>query len=316
MDEATALAEISRLITSSTKLEEVFDLMAESISALVPADTLSISTVDLESGTYSTLIRWGRELPGYSLGTARSLAGTAAEKALTNGTPIVITDELVLEQARNDANPIDYPLVDLKSWLVAPLIVGGSAIGVMHLRARKKNAYTKRHLGIAERVANQIAGTIVIADLNTNLRREAEEKEKLAEIGRLLATPNLDRVYGQVARLIAELIPHDRIVLSSFDLDRELGTDRYVGGMEVRPGESGRTYPIPSSTAMGVLPRLDFIEPKILSGEAHREYARQLPDWQEKLDAGLLSVMGCSLVWEGQPVGFISLRSRDADAFG
>ena len=120
-NETDAPVELDRLISSSTELEDIFDAMAERISALVPADTVSISTVNLEQGTYSTLVRWGLVLPDYPLGDARSLAGTAAEKAIANGAPIVINDELRVKQAKNDFNPAEYPLVDLKSWLVAPL---------------------------------------------------------------------------------------------------------------------------------------------------------------------------------------------------
>jgi hypothetical protein len=54
INEAEILAEIGRLITSLPDFGEVFEATAERISTLIPAETISLSSVDVQGGTYTT----------------------------------------------------------------------------------------------------------------------------------------------------------------------------------------------------------------------------------------------------------------------
>jgi signal transduction histidine kinase len=311
VDEAVALAEISRLITSSTELDEVFDVMAESISALVPADTLSISIVDLEIGTYSTLIRWGRELPGYSVGTARSLAGTTAEKAIANGIPLVIADDLILEQASNDADPAGYPLADLKSWLVAPLIVGGNAIGIMHFRARAKNAYTERHIGIAERVANQIAGTIAIADLNRNLAISEKQQIALADLAAELAESDKATVmYESIDKTLTKFFEFDRISILTASQSKKSATQVYQRGVPVPGIEIGAVLELSNS-----LHEFELWANELTGTSTGGEYLRAKFPVVSHSVLGLESRMRVPMTTKTGYVGAIALNHRDKNAY-
>ncbi|MEE8046099.1 MAG: GAF domain-containing protein, partial [Dehalococcoidia bacterium] len=142
------------------------------------------------------------------------------------------------------------------------------------------------------------------AEVRAQLSDELNVGKTLAEIGRLLATPDIDRVYEQFGDMIRELIPHDRVVLVTIDKDRDIAIARYVGGKDVPAGAAGRVYSLSESPA-GVM--IDWVEPKSLSLDEHQEFARRFPDWKERLDSGLLSVMGCALIWEGHPVGLLVL---------
>ena len=62
-EETDDLAEIRRLNTGSTDLSGVLEYTADYISTLIPSDTISISIVDIDKGTYSVLYRWGGATP-------------------------------------------------------------------------------------------------------------------------------------------------------------------------------------------------------------------------------------------------------------
>ena len=64
--------------------------------------------------------------------------------------------------------------VGLRSFLAVPLLVRDVVIGVLQIRSKEHGIYSQRHLDLAERVANQIAGAIANFQLYAE-RVQAEE---------------------------------------------------------------------------------------------------------------------------------------------
>lgn len=238
--EADALADLGRLITSSTDFGEVFEATAESISALIPAETVSIATADVHNNTYTTMFRWGRQLPGFPIGMVRSLAGTAAEFAINQGVPIIADTELVKAQMDRDDGVLLAPIADLKSWIVAPLLVAGNTIGIVHLRTSHIQGYTQRHLDIAERIANQIAGTIAIADLHSELLKSENEQSALARLAVELAeADSAQDMYESIDKVLTEFFKFDRISIVIIDISEKRLTQVYQRGISVQEIEVG-----------------------------------------------------------------------------
>lgn len=239
-NEAEALAEIGRLITSSTDFGEVFEATAERISTLIPAETISLGTVDAESDTYTTLFRWGLQLPAGSIEMARALAGTSAEIAIRRGSPQIITDELRGKQTATWKGEGQYPLENMKSWLVAPLIVGGKAIGVIHFRASEAGVYTDQHRQLAERIANQIAGPIALAQLHHDLRESEKEQSALAQLAVELAlAESAQEMSESIDRTLEGFFQFDRISIVTVDEDEHNLVQIYQRGLHVPGVEIG-----------------------------------------------------------------------------
>ena len=238
--EVEALAEIGRLITSSTDFGEVFEATAERISTLIPAETISLGTVDTTKETYSTLFRWGLQLPLGSIGLARPLAGTSAELAFRSGSSKIIPKELRIKQTAGWEGEGSYPLADMKSWLVAPLIVGGEPIGFLHFRAREANVYTDQHQRLSERIANQIAGPIALAQLHHDLRESEKEQAALAQLAVELAlAESAQQMFESVDRTLEGFFRFDRISIVTVDEDDHKLVQVYQRGIRVPGVEIG-----------------------------------------------------------------------------
>ena len=68
-----------------------------------------------------------------------------------------------------------------------------------------------------------------------NARQLAEENAVMAEIGRIISsTLNIDEVYERFAQSVRKLIPFDRIVINTIDIEKGTVTNVYMAGDEVR----------------------------------------------------------------------------------
>lgn len=234
--EAEALAEIGRIVTSSPNFHEVLDATAKHISTLIPAETISLSTVDIENHTFSTLFRWGLELPIRSLDKPRQLEGTGAEAALEAGRAIVLSPDLRDRQQSNWAGDNLYPLAGMKSWLIAPMMFGGKPTGVLHIRTADENAYSEEHLKLADNISNQIAGPVTLAEMRDNLVKSERELSALATLAVELAEAGSStEMYESVEKTIAEFMEFDRISIVTVDSTEKSLIQTYQNGFDV-PG--------------------------------------------------------------------------------
>jgi signal transduction histidine kinase len=249
MGEAEALAEIGRLITSSTDFGEVFEATADRISALIPAETVSLSTVDLDRNTYRTLFDRGTFAPTSGVRPPRSLSGTAGEVAVTSRTPQIISKKLIAKQAKNWAGVGEYPVLRLKSWLIAPLIVGGNVIGLIHLRTTEPDSYTDQHVLLLERIANQIAGPIALVEANRALVKSDFDQSALALLAfELSSAESAEEMYESIDHALAGFFDFDRISIVTVDMSSGNLIQRYQRGIDVPWIEVGTVLTGPGSS--------------------------------------------------------------------
>jgi signal transduction histidine kinase len=310
-NEAVALAEIGRLITSSPEFGEVFDATAERISTLIPADTISLSSVDVENGTYSTLFRWGFELSSRSIGMPRDLKGTGAESAVIAGAPIVLTPDQRLNQQSNWAGDGEYPLSAMRSWLVAPLILNGVPIGVLHIRKTEESAYSAEHLALAQNISNQIAGPIALAKLHQDLQRSESELSALANLAVELAeAENASHMYQSIRNTIAKFIEFERISVVTVNSTKNHLVQSYQSGFEVPEIEIGTILNMHDSQE-----RFDAWANELTETSDGGEY---LPRGKSRLthaDLGIESRVRAPMITSTGYVGAIALNHRERSMF-
>ena len=128
----------------------------------------------------------------------------------------------------------------MKSWLVAPLIVGGEPIGFLHFRAREANVYTDQHQRLSERIANQIAGPIALAQLHHDLRESEKEQAALAQLAVELAlAESAQQMFESVDRTLEGFFRFDRISIVTVDEDDHKLVQVYQRGIRVPGVEIG-----------------------------------------------------------------------------
>ncbi len=174
--ENEALANISRIISSSLDIDNVYQRFAQEVSKLIPFDGLAMNIIDHEAQTFtlitSTDVRGRRPREVYPL------AGTATEEAARLRHPLMAQMDDVNELKLR--LPGLAPLIDagFNSFLVTPLISHGCVIGSLGFHRWQVNGFSEREAAIAERVAVQIVGAIANALLyaeNARLYRRAED---------------------------------------------------------------------------------------------------------------------------------------------
>jgi diguanylate cyclase (GGDEF)-like protein/PAS domain S-box-containing protein len=102
------------------------------------------------------------------------LAGTFSEEIIRTQTSLLFqpasTDEIGAIVARFPPLAATFQ-AGMLSLMGIPLVYRNKAIGVLHFRSKKPNAYTDRDLHLAEKIGTQIAGAIANAQLFNNLKR-------------------------------------------------------------------------------------------------------------------------------------------------
>ena len=159
---ADVIAEIGRVISSSSEISEVYEQFASLVGNVIEFDRLSISSVEPGSDTLRVLHVGGLELAGRSQSGTRSLKGTLVDASIAVGKAVSI--------------------------LAAPLLLEGRPVGALLIARADPTGFSNNDLLLADRISAQIAG-VVAAEIRRNelaneqARRHAAEAENLELVG-------------------------------------------------------------------------------------------------------------------------------------
>lgn len=169
--EKEALAAIGRVISSSVRIEDVYEPFVDEVRKLIPFERIGISAIDLEKGELTVAYVVGFDVQARRRGMSIPLAETVSEE-------IVRTRSGLLVQPRDRAElrarfPLLLPHYDAgtRSFLTIPLISRNEVIGNLLLWSTEPNRYSERDLALAERIGSQIAGAIANSQLYADRAR-------------------------------------------------------------------------------------------------------------------------------------------------
>jgi PAS domain S-box-containing protein len=172
--ENAIMAEIGRIITSTLNIEEVYERFSEEVLKLIPFDRIAINLYNPKDNTITITYITGEDVLYRGSGDTVPFVGSAA------GECIRTRSSLLLQADQIDKVASQLPMIlptfqsGVQSLMFVPLISKDQVIGALFLRAPKMNTYTEEDLRLAERVANQIAGAIVNAELFAEHKRAEE----------------------------------------------------------------------------------------------------------------------------------------------
>ncbi|MBA4423503.1 MAG: hypothetical protein C0390_10485 [Syntrophus sp. (in: bacteria)] len=173
-EEMAVIAEIGRLIGSTLDIDEVYERFAVETRKLIPFDRLAINLCSLQESVLRVAYVSGFGISDRKQGDSPPLAGTFSEEIIRTQTSLLFqpasTDEIDKIVARFPPLSATFQ-AGMLSLVGIPLVYRNKAIGVLHFRSKKPNAYTDRDLHLAERIGAQIAGAIANARLFTDLKR-------------------------------------------------------------------------------------------------------------------------------------------------
>jgi len=309
--ESSALAEISRIITSTSEIEDVYNLVAAQIQEIVPFDRIVVATIDRSRNLVTDRYVAGMIVEGGGSNVTYPLGASAVGEMINDLNPRSLNTVEIEDFATR--HPADRSRIDsgLKSMLSVPLTWNDELIGRLILRSMKENAYGEAEAAITVRIANQISGAVANAELVERTLRESEEKAVLAEISQIItSTSEIEKVYDLTSEQIRNLIPFDRIVISLIDEGSGLIIDRYVSGIQIQGIGVGSTFPLEGSLTKELI---KDHRPRWFSHFEVEEH--RYPGHLSFTRGGLKSMVIAPLVWNGQVIARLALHSKSEDAY-
>jgi PAS domain S-box-containing protein len=172
--ENAIMAEIGRIISSTLKIEEVYERFAEEVRKLISFDRIAIRTINPKENTVTIAYILGVDIESRRIGDTTPLSGSVAEECIRTQSGFLFQPDSVDELVNGFPNLLPTIETGLRSMIFVPLISKDQVIGVLSLQATKPKAYAEKDLRLAERVGNQIAGAIANAQLFMQLKRTQE----------------------------------------------------------------------------------------------------------------------------------------------
>jgi GAF domain-containing protein len=179
-EEELVMSAIGRLVSASLDFGSTFDQFAALVKQLIPYDRFVVAGLDVEAQLSWTHFVAGMDIPGWGPGTSRVVTGWRMGQH-------PLSPEGMLFDADPGQGLDEDPAIKsvLPALAFVPLIWEDRSVGNISIRATEAGRFTEHHLVLLGRVASQIVGAFVNAELHAITARDATERSFLAEIGRL-----------------------------------------------------------------------------------------------------------------------------------
>ncbi|MCX5906750.1 MAG: response regulator [Deltaproteobacteria bacterium] len=190
--EAEVLAEIGRTISSTLKIEEVYDRFAEEAKKLIPFDRITIGILNDDKVTFSLPYVSGLPIPDRGPGDRYPVDGSLSQEILEKRKAAILDFGEGENPELLTRFPGLKPVLEagFRSTLSIPLISKDQLIGILGFISRNPRAYTDHDLQLGDSIGAQIAGAIANARLHAQYR-EAENALRLERDNAEIVTRNI-----------------------------------------------------------------------------------------------------------------------------
>ncbi len=229
-EELHLLNQTGRAISSTLETESLLRRIHEELEKLMEASNFYVAMRDEAKNEvrFELEIEDGRFLPHRS----RQAAYGLTEHLLETGQPLLIRTLRQMEDYRAE-HGIQSSGRQAYSWLGAPVVIRGRAVGVMAVQTYdREHAYDEDHLEVLRIVAAQAAVAL------ENARLFAGEQERLRHLTFLhnvtriaISTLNANEVMSQIVREIHSSFNYDHIGIGLLDYETKMVEWRAAAGV-------------------------------------------------------------------------------------
>ncbi len=219
LNELATLNQVSRAISSTIDINQVYRAVREQISAALGAENLYLGLYDAAADqiTFPFMVERGQLIPFEPrLPTGRM------HYILHQHQPLLLQGDAaqVAEQLRR----LGITTTGMaKSYLGVPLMLGQRAIGVLAVQDfDRANVFNPNHLRILTTVADQLAVAIQNARLYAETQDRLGELATLNDLGRAFSsTINVEQIYQAVREQVPAVMDVSDIYLALYDEERD-----------------------------------------------------------------------------------------------
>lgn len=195
----SVLSDISVGLSATLDLEQLIERVHGAVQRATPCSNIYIALFDRESNTitfprYMEEGEWKNE-------TSRPAANGLTEYLIRTGKPLLLNDQVVSRAAELGIKPVGRPC---RSWMGAPMVVDGEAMGVIGLQDyEREGVYDEKGLELLALVASQAAAAVKNAQAIIAERRAHHEVAQAQ--ARMIETERLRGVTETVGALNHEI---------------------------------------------------------------------------------------------------------------
>ncbi|MCZ6672621.1 MAG: GAF domain-containing protein [Verrucomicrobia bacterium] len=145
------------------------------------------------------------------------------------------------------------------------------------------------------------------------VRRDAEERRALAEIGRVIGSSlDIDEVYERFAEQVRTLVPADRIIIGLIDQTEQTLAHPYIWGTDVPQRRRDDVVPLEGTQGGEVLKLGTGL---LIHSQDRHEIAQSMPGLLPLFDSGFRSFLSIPLISKDEIIGVLHLRSLSPNAY-
>jgi PAS domain S-box-containing protein len=193
--ENAIMAEVGRIISSTLDIDEVYEGFSAEVKKIIPFDRIVINVIDIEKNTVKNVYVAGKGLYDRNVKDIYPFEGSGDAEIVRTESSLLIQTEDFNEYKDRFPMLLSTFQAGFRSIMNIPLFSKGKIIGGLLLRSHKPYAYTDKDVRLAERIASQIAGAVVNAQLYAErihaeeeraaLQDQLRQSQKMEAIGRL-----------------------------------------------------------------------------------------------------------------------------------
>lgn len=307
--ELEVIDEIATLVTSSLRIEDVYERLSSEIGRLVNFDRMSVTLVDMESGIAT--------LEYASLSNDLNIEHRQTWPIANSGTESMMKECCTLiepdlsEEVRFETDQA-FLEAGIRSIIRVPLASNERAIGGLALQCRTPNAFGPRERRVLERLVAQIAPGIENARLYQETRDRARELQVIDDIATIMTSSlHTDEVYERFASEVHKLLEFDRITVILVDEESDEAVVTYASGFNPKILQNISRRPLQTSHVQWLIENRDSLVVQDLNipGDV------QFPEDDLMKDAGFRSGIRVPLLNKNKVIGSFTLWSKSPNMF-
>jgi signal transduction histidine kinase len=310
IEREAATGDILRMIARApADIQAVLDGIAERAARLCDAEDAAIFRV--VGNLFQTASHYGPVPMITALGGTRAFdRSTPPGRAVIERRTVHVPDLPAAVKEFPGAKALGIAM-GLRTVLSAPLLRDGAAIGVIHIRRKKKRAFSPTQINLLETFADQAVIAIENVRLFQELKESLEQQTATSEIlGVIASSPtDIQPVLDVVAENAARLCEATDAVIHRIDGDKLRSVANY-GLLPTRRGGEGLTLMDRDS-----IPGRTVIDRRTL--HIHDLAAEPEDDLKAPFarSLGVRTVLSTPLLREGIPIGTIHIRRMEVRPF-